>query len=111
MSVPDLPFRTKAGLRFVGHRNVGEMHCSACGSMWRGKNRQWWPLRLSSSKRWALGRHGFEVGPGRVSEIFFATVISVGPLRIIFGDRRREGVPELDMAVIMAVREAEEIAQ
>ena len=102
------PFRA-LGYGKISHRDIGHYHCWSCGSEWEAKNRTWWPVRLLWSKRLQFGKHGWETGANRPGEIYFATCWSVGPLRVVLGDKRRELIPEIDLAKVAAIKEAEQI--
>lgn len=63
-------------------------HCFECGHTWSAKP-VWlfWPLEFKWYWRrpWRIGTHGWEVGCKNFGQKVFATVVTVGPLRIIMG--------------------------
>ena len=60
--------------------------CSECGTTWSPYRRNlWWPVRLGWSKWWSLGWHYWEAKAEGIEQIALGQVLSLGPLRVIFG--------------------------
>lgn len=70
----------------------GRYHCDVCHASWMGGSvRRWWPVRVGLAGHWSFGTHGVEVGAEAIERRVFATVVSVGPLRVVFGAPARGG--------------------
>lgn len=70
----------------------GYCHCPECGHSWySGRRWLWWPIRIKLAPHWAFASWGVMATPDSPGPRRMARIIAVGPLRVIFGDYKREG--------------------
>jgi hypothetical protein len=68
-------------------------HCASCGLSWEpARPRRWWPIAFKWADYSSFGTHTIERNEAQAIErIYVATVLRVGRLRVVFGNRREPG--------------------